>query len=136
MRVLALLLLLPTLTLAAPWSRKTEPVLLTVDQAFQLEPVTWRDGVLTASFRVTPGHYLYQDKLEVLTDIPLPLTSPQGERYEDPHFGNVVIYRHDVVVTAPVSAPPAEVTVQWQGCADIGICYPPQRETVAVDVLP
>lgn len=139
MKPLALLLplLLPTLALAAPWSRMSEPALLTVDEAFQLEPVTWRAGILTVSIRVTPGHYLYRDKLKLDTGTDnQALTLPQGERYDDPHFGAVVIYRQDLRAEARLASAPTEVTVRWQGCADIGVCYPPQQRTVDVDVLP
>ncbi|ULQ45636.1 hypothetical protein JN531_010970 [Flagellatimonas centrodinii] len=135
MRALALLLAAPTVALAGLWP-SAQPELLPVEAAFQLEPVTWQAGTLRVPLRVAPGHYLYRDKLSVAPLADAELSLPAGEAYHDEHFGDVVIYRHDIAAEAPMATPPHTVTVRWQGCADAGICYPPQIRTVPVEVLP
>lgn len=114
---------------------------LSVDQAFRLMPIE-RDGRhLRIQWEVAPGHYLYRERLgfEIVqpTGSVLSVASlPKGEAYHDEHLGNVQIYRN-MTLTASFklskSAPhPTQIKVRYQGCADIGICYPPQTRILSV----
>ena len=66
------------------------------------------------------------------------LSLPAGKVKEDQFFGRVETYRGNVIVNLQLegTAPGQKVVVQAesQGCADLGICYPPtvQRVTVAL----
>lgn len=102
---------------------------LTADQAFQLIPSESADG-LFLDFRVTPGHYLYRERFrfenaggDVLPG--QPVYSAEGEWKEDPTFGRVRVYHDNLNVTLPVTGN-GQIKVTWQGCADAGLCYPPQ----------
>lgn len=117
---------------------------LPVEKAFQptsdLQPAR-----LTLHWAVTPGHYLYERQFKLRwRDGSLP--EPQftvmqaGEWHDDPSFGRVKVYRSDVDL---VLAPPAglksltgntTLEVRYQGCAEAGLCYPPQTWPVDVDL--
>lgn len=112
---------------------------LKVDEAFELQPLFRRDdGTVEVSWRIAKGYYLYRDKLKFAVAAPasLKLGTPQLPRsqpYEDEHFGKVEIYRDELFVKVPVSKLPKggfSLKVTYQGCADAGLCYPPQTRTV------
>jgi len=111
---------------------------LKVDEAFELQPLFWReDGSVEVSWRIAKGYYLYRDKLKFAADGPAPKLGapalPKSEPYEDEHFGKVQIYRDDLFVRLPLAGkPPARLRLQvtYQGCADAGLCYPPQTRTL------
>lgn len=116
---------------------------LPVDEAFQVyvEP---RDGnTADLLFRVTPGHYLYKDKISASTDSESARTGqldlPAGELKNDEFFGEMEVYHNDVEARIPIAratpdAMDLEITVGYQGCADAGLCYPPQRRTFALSL--
>src|SRR5689334_17505948 len=45
-------------------SKTKAPVFLPVDQAFELEPLVWKDGVLEVSWHIHKDYYLYRDRLK------------------------------------------------------------------------
>jgi thiol:disulfide interchange protein DsbD len=63
---------------------------------------------------------------------------PHGKLKHDEFFGDSETYRGLVVVRLPLAAAEGGRTVtlvtESQGCADAGICYPPQRQTLEVSV--
>ncbi|HEX5650010.1 MAG TPA: protein-disulfide reductase DsbD [Steroidobacteraceae bacterium] len=106
---------------------------LPVRSAYQVE-TTVESGRLVVRFRIAPDYYLYRDKLGFEPTTPgvsfgKPAL-PVGVDHEDEFFGKQVVYRDTVVVGVPVSfAGPArdlEFRLKLQGCADAGLCYPPQ----------
>ena len=62
--------------------------------------------------------------------------SGPGKIKDDAFFGNVETYRGELAVRLPLDAaqPGAKVTVkaESQGCADAGVCYPPQVQSLTV----
>ena len=124
--------------LLVPTSPARAQDFLPVDQAFQVQAQVTRPGQVAIAFKVAPGTYLYRERLEARLDgtppTPLALTTPDGERKHDPTFDKVMeVYHHDVAaaVTVPddkpaAGAPPETLAVVYQGCADAGLCYPPQ----------
>ncbi len=50
---------------------------------------------------------------------------PPGVRKDDPNFGVMEVY-HDAVTMKVSPAGAAALDVTWQGCAEAGLCYPPQ----------
>src|SRR5471032_1958270 len=54
---------------------------------------------------------------------------PQGEAHSDEFFGEQQVYRQGLEVKIPAGAT-GQVKLGWQGCADAGLCYPPQSITV------
>jgi thiol:disulfide interchange protein DsbD len=93
-------------------------------------------------FAVLDGYYLYRERFGfAATPTSIRLGAPQfprGEIHEDEFFGKQEVYRHDFVITLPYERTSAVAEMSFelklQGCADIGLCYPPQTwlSTVAL----
>ena len=98
------------------------------------------DGRLVVTYVVAPGYYLYRDRLGFESATPGTTVGapafPVGEDHEDDYFGKQVVYRDQFVVATPVTfdGPPRdfELRLKLQGCADAGLCYPPQNWTIPV----
>jgi thiol:disulfide interchange protein DsbD len=62
---------------------------------------------------------------------------PDGERKTDEFFGEVETYRQALVLTQGLPAgltSPLQIALSYQGCADVGVCYPPQRKLLSVSL--
>jgi thiol:disulfide interchange protein DsbD len=110
--------------------------LLDPDVAFRTSVRMVNPGLIEIRYDTAPGYYLYRDRLAFRlepTDAALgPARLPPGKVKEDEFFGRQVIYRHRTLVRLPVAAGnghPVTLTADLQGCADIGVCYPPIRRT-------
>ncbi len=61
---------------------------------------------------------------------------PKGKAYRDEFFGDVETYRKELLGTLTgtpaAGASATTLTVKYQGCADAGVCYPPQTRTLKV----
>ena len=132
------LLALSSAFAATPFGSK-QPEFLPVDQAFELQPLVWKDdGTLEVSWRIAKDYYLYRDRLKFTAAAPHAASLgkpalPPSLPYEDEHFGTVQVYRDKLVVVLPFAkAAKGEVklTVVYQGCADAGLCYPPQTRAL------
>lgn len=116
--------------------------LLPVEEAFAMSTEMAPDGrSAQIEWRIADGYYLYRHAFDFqAVDDDTTLGAPQipsGESYSDEFFGDVEIYRERVRVTIPVEQLPAqgplELRVAFQGCADLGVCYPPQREQIRIE---
>ncbi len=104
---------------------------LPVDEAFSFGYVE-QQGHLKLFWQILPGYYLYRDKLALLVDgeaVPLPL--PAGEQRNDEFFGEVMVLTG--LVEVMVAWPDSSAMVTYQGCAELGYCYPPQKKQVNSD---
>lgn len=119
-----------------------EPELLPPEQAFRFSARALDDRVLEARFDVADGYYLYRDKF-VFTLDPQPQgfaapILPPGKVKDDEFFGRVETYRGELAVKIPLPASAAGqsivVTADSQGCADIGVCYPANRQKLTLVV--
>ncbi|CAH6834531.1 Thiol:disulfide interchange protein DsbD 1 [Vibrio chagasii] len=102
---------------------------LPVEEAF---PVTWEATGQGAVIRFDthPGYYLYQSRFSFKEESSLSTLAPQyslpGEEKQDPNFGNVVVFHDPLTVIVPYTGS-GKLTVRYQGCADKGLCYLPQK---------
>lgn len=117
------------------------------DQAFQLVPTVGEDGTVRLDFTAAEGYYLYRDKIKASIEghpenISLgEVVLPKGKLKRDEYFGDVNVYYGNVRVYAPVTNKNDEtrsftLKVQYQGCADAGLCYPPINKTFELSVKP
>ena len=113
--------------------------ILPVDEAFVFSAEPDGRGALTLSWDIQPGYYLYRGRISVAPSREAPVGAsvaltglPAGSPKDDPVFGPVHILDAPVSGTVRASGAPdgLDVTVRYQGCAEIGVCYPPQRRTV------
>ena len=56
---------------------------------------------------------------------------PEGKLYRDEYFGDMHIYRDTAEIRLPIAARSPGIdsialAIKSQGCADAGLCYPPQ----------
>lgn len=111
--------------------------LLPVEDAFALEAER-TDDALVLTWAIAPGYYLYRHAFEVSSEqaeLGEPQI-PQGEVTTDEFFGETETYRERVRVVVPIQTAPAgviDVRVVSQGCADLGVCYPPHRQILRLD---
>lgn len=105
---------------------------LPVDQAFQLDVQRSNTGV-SMQWQIAENYYLYQDKLAFSVNGKPVENAPQflssAEQYEDPYFGLVTIFKHDLNLRLPLKDPQPQdlLEVTYQGCAK-GFCYPPETK--------
>ncbi|MFQ3788242.1 protein-disulfide reductase DsbD [Halomonas sp. A29] len=136
MRLICCLLLWLPLAVQAQWfssSSSGQGNFLPVMEAFQ--PSAWHDGeTLYIGFENAEGYYLYRHQLGVESrDDALQVgepTIPAGEFKSDEFLGDVYVFYDRVVFEAPLQGAaegPLDITVSFQGCADAGLCYPPER---------
>jgi thiol:disulfide interchange protein DsbD len=121
-----------------------EPEFLEVDQAFALTAeVTPEGDTLLARWVIADGYYLYRDKFKFSSDAADPKLGspelPRGKIKNDAYFGEMEILVDEVVARVPLERTSTAVgtltfTAGYQGCADGGICYPPQKKQLTVDL--
>ena len=114
--------------------------LLPVDEAYVLTAKAVDRNRVEFHFKIAKGYYLYRHRFGVQpVDSAFkfnPLQIPAGEKHVDQFFGPVETYRDEVtlVLTGATASGVDAVNfkVKYQGCADIGVCYPPQTRTLTV----
>ena len=114
-----------------------EADLLPVDQAFVLTAEAVAPDRIEVRWKIADGYYLYRHRTAVQAGSGFsagPLELPAGTRHVDEFFGPVETYRGQLVASLPGQASGAgtTLTVKYQGCADAGICYPPQTRQLQV----
>ncbi|MFZ9479395.1 MAG: protein-disulfide reductase DsbD [Steroidobacteraceae bacterium] len=146
--VLATSLFLGLLT-APTRAQLGESEFLPPTEAFRVSAVVSGADQVRVEFLVTPGYYLYRHRLNFALEstegaAPLPATVgtpaiPEGEWKEDEFFGRQQVFHEGFTVSVPVSrAPggvlPATLVVGLQGCADAGLCYPPEKRRLRIEL--
>ncbi len=121
-----------------------EDEFLPVDAAFVLQAPRQEGATLEVSWGIAPGYYMYRHalrfRLPEASGIDLgPAQIPQGEKKHDEYFGEIEAYRRQLNVQLPLLAkdglPSAlKLEVRYQGCADKGLCYPPQTRVVEIQL--
>ena len=141
--ILGLLLPLSTVaqaqnSLAAALQAQSE--FLPVREAYRLDGAITRAGDLRLYWQITEGYYLYQHAFKVSATgtgsaEELDVTFPPALAKTDEFFGDVSVYygEADLLVTLPDSTDTLTLAVTYQGCADAGLCYPPETDYLLVD---
>ena len=117
--------------------------ILPPDKAYNGSVSLIDENLIEVFFAIRDCCYLYKDKFTFASDSPgLTLGQPnfpEGSDYSDAFYGDMKIYRKQVRITIPVAikegqTSPVMVRVGYQGCADVGVCYPPQKKVFPVDI--
>ncbi|QIL19817.1 protein-disulfide reductase DsbD [Thermomonas sp. HDW16] len=131
---LALLLILPAASAVAQ-----DFELPPVDEVFVLSAQATAPDRIEVRWQIAEGYYLYRHRTSIKADAGFSnakLALPTGDKHHDEFFGDVETYRQQL--TGTLSGTPAAgatsttLTVKYQGCADAGVCYPPQTRTLKV----
>ena len=116
---------------------------LPVRDAFKLNLIQSTPENIKLRFVPTEGYYLYRHRFAFKAepaDIALGnVQLPPGEAKHDEYFGDVEVYHGIVDVDIPRPANdqrPFTLVVTYQGCADKGLCYPPETERLNIGGTP
>ncbi|UZE10218.1 protein-disulfide reductase DsbD [Pseudomonas sp. B21-053] len=109
---------------------ETKPDFLPVEQAFVFTSERLESGETQLYWQIADGYYLYQKRLKFdgLAADQQPVL-PAGESHSDEFFGEQQVYRQGLELKIPAGAT-GQIKVGFQGCADAGLCYPPQTKIV------
>ena len=116
---------------------------LPVRDAFKLNLIQSTPENIKLRFVPTEGYYLYRHRFAFKAE-PADITMgnvqlPPGEAKHDEYFGDVEVYHGIVDVDIPRPANdqrPFTLVVTYQGCADKGLCYPPETERLNIGGTP
>ncbi|WP_047394611.1 protein-disulfide reductase DsbD [Chitinibacter sp. ZOR0017] len=102
------------------------------EQAFKPSIVKINDNTVEIRFAIAPKYYLYRDRISISANgHQLSTQIPQGEIKDDPSFGKVAVFHNALIVRVSSNQPIADqqpFNIKFQGCAEAGICYPPQTQ--------
>ncbi|MGH8334324.1 MAG: protein-disulfide reductase DsbD [Pseudomonas fluorescens] len=108
----------------------TKPDFLPVGKAFIFTSERLDSGETQLYWQIADGYYLYQQRLK-FDGLPAEHKPalPEGEAHSDEFFGEQQVYRQGLELKIPAGAT-GQIKVGFQGCADAGLCYPPQTQVV------
>ncbi|WP_297527371.1 protein-disulfide reductase DsbD, partial [Thiohalobacter sp.] len=114
--------------------------LLPVDEAFRMTVATPTADEVAVGWQIAPGYYLYRDKFKftIIGNDSLEVAGfdlPPGKIKDDEIFGRVEVYHDNVEARVrflrnDAAATEFTLVVGYQGCAEAGVCYPPQNKQV------
>jgi thioredoxin:protein disulfide reductase len=112
--------------------------LLDAQQAFRLSARLKSPTVVELKYEIAPGYYMYRDNFRfTLEGASLgTIKYPKAMNKYDPNFQKVMAtYRKTIALELPITAQQTQVklTLVSQGCADVGVCYPPQTQKLTFD---
>ncbi len=128
---------LPDAPLGAPLNNSAD--FLPVGEAFSLSLVESSPSAVKLRFVNAEGYYLYRHAFKFRIE-PSDLAKgeaviPTGQPKHDEYFGDVEVYYGITDIELPLDNPidlPFTVHVTYQGCADKGLCYPPENARLEV----
>jgi thiol:disulfide interchange protein len=111
-----------------------------VEQAYQLAVAVESDQIIF-NWSIRDGYYLYRDRFKFnAVDATSQLRSPVFEtgkvKWDDYFEADVEVYYKKTSVAVPFqsSAEQIEMQIESQGCADAGLCYPPYKQWLTIDL--
>jgi thiol:disulfide interchange protein len=111
-----------------------------VEQAYQVS-VRVEENQLLLDWSIRDGYYLYRDRFRFnAVDANSQLSSPlfiAGKVKWDEYFeAELEVYYNQTTVILPfqTGAEQLEIQMESQGCADAGLCYPPYKQWLTVDL--
>ena len=117
---------------------KPDDQFLPVEQAFVFDFIQ-RDNELVVSWTIADGYYLYKDKIK-LGGIAVSFSHPAypaSMTIEDEFFGVTDVYFHQLTLRIPLTdvSEDAIFKIQYMGCAEAGLCYPPVTKELPLSAL-
>ncbi len=113
---------------------------LPVEQAYQLA-VTVEENQLLLNWTITDGYYLYRDRfkfnaVDPSSQLQQPIFQTGKVKWDEYFEADLEVYYYNTLVSLPFStaAQQIEIQIESQGCADAGLCYPPYKQWLTVDL--
>jgi thiol:disulfide interchange protein DsbD len=130
--LLALCAIFPAAADAGVFPLDGQPEFLEARDVFRVEVADADEGIVRMRATIPPGYYIYRHRLRLeAAGTTVPLVLPRGLPKTDEFFGTSEVYR-DAVEFEARSVGGTTAVLHWQGCADAGICYPPQTLRLAL----
>ncbi len=112
---------------------------LPVKEAFELKALSVDGETVAVSWLTKNNYYLYKDKISFVAEGARIESAifPKAKLKEDEFFGEVSIYDEPLEVTlllSDITSNPINLIIKHQGCWSGGVCYPPQSDTIKVDL--
>ena len=132
---------------SASKARSADQEFLPPTEAFRVSATALAADRIRVSFMVAPGYYLSQKRLKAaLEGAPAgvmlnPVTWPAGSDHNDEYFGQQTVYPESFEAELALQRGDATgaltvgLAIGLQGCAEAGLCYPPDTRHLTV-VLP
>jgi thiol:disulfide interchange protein len=118
-----------------------EDEFLAVNDAFNVQVSKINGDHLVVDWQIAPDYYLYKRSFKVTTEKGKDVTAlfklSRGIQKYDGYFGQVEIFYHHAKAQSDLKelSGNATLTIEHQGCADAGLCYPTQREIIDLNAL-
>ncbi len=134
------ILWLTVISLISPFTH-AEETLLPPDEAYAFSARVLDAQTIEAGWQVAEGYYLYGNKIRFSSDTPgIRLGTPKlpkGKIKQDEFFGKLEVHRQKVMAQIPIIREQDGITefvlvARSQGCADIGVCYPPHVQKITL----
>ena len=103
--------------------------------AFKLSARAADERSVEVTFTIAPGYYLYREQFKFTANgatLGAPVLPPGKTKFDETFQKNVETYRDVLRISVPVQQASGtfQLLVTNQGCADKGLCYPPQTRGI------
>ena len=132
-----------------------ESTLLTSELAFPFSVTLDSPKILSLQWHIADGYYLYKKRIKLLativhddssssdnatTDQPTQVGKaqfPASLFIDDPAYKGLEVFRNTLIVKYALSGSETSfantsIKIKYQGCADVGVCYPPVKKVIKV----
>lgn len=113
--------------------------LLDPEQAFHFSARLKDTHTIEVRYDIAKGYYMYRDNFRFAVEGAQAGAAdiPHGKPKFDPNFQKTLeTHRGTLLISLPLKGGAGRVTLKAtsQGCADIGVCYPPTTQTATFDL--
>lgn len=109
---------------------------LKIDEAFGFD-FEQKDGELIIKWDIEPGYYLYKKQFKITAENAVigDVVYPEHQQIDDEFFGISDVFIKDMEIAYQIiqSQKASTITIEYQGCAKAGLCYPPAKKVVYLD---
>ena len=111
-----------------------------VEQAYQVAVAVEEDQIIF-NWSIREGYYLYRDRfnfnaVDASSQLRTPVFETGKVKWDDYFEADVEVYYQQTTVAVPFqsTAEQIEIQIESQGCADAGLCYPPYKQWITIDL--
>ena len=117
---------------------QSDPEFLYAEEVFIPAPAVREGDAWRIEAAIADDYYVYRHALQAedAGGQPVELVLPDGTPRHDEFFGDTEVYLPPGMTLGVPVQTPGPLTLHWQGCAEAGICYPPQTLTVELPDAP
>lgn len=120
----------------------TQQEFLPVEKAFVFSTNAEDKQKLQVSWVIADGYHLYKDKFKFSVSPEsvkiVEVKYPKAEIFSDKNLGKLESYSGSIEINIEISeeltSEKISLTSVYQGCADVGLCYPPETKITDFDL--